>query len=100
MAALQRENEMLRNNNAVLQHHFQENMMQNALFEVERLGDVFDDPSEPPPFKYSGNTTPSASRTPTDFSFDSGSVTPLSSWTSGPNSSGTVTPSAGSMTPM
>jgi len=85
IAILRAENASLRTKNCILEQQVQHEMPQKeALFipvnpGTPELRNVWDDPSEPPPFEYRGSAaTPSASTAvPSDFGFHSGEVTPF-----------------------
>lgn len=97
IAMLRAENEQLRSKNSLLlEQQCQEETMQKALVEAEMLADVFDNPSEPPPFTYCNFAmSPSGSTgVPSELGFGSGSITPMSP---GSHSvSGTATPAESS----
>jgi len=85
IAILRAENASLRSKNCTLEQQVQYEVPQKEAFFVPvrpgtpELRNVWDDPSEPPPFEYRGNAaTPSASTAvPSDFGFHSGDVTPF-----------------------
>jgi len=101
IAMLRAENDRLRGKNVFLQHQSQEEVLRKALADVELMPDLFDDPSEPPPFEYWGNgSSPNGSTTvPSEFGFGSGCTTPHSLGSTSDSNSGTATPTPFAMAP-
>jgi len=84
IAMLLAENESLRSKNSILEQQTQLEVLQKEVIclpirpHSPELKDVWDDPSEPPPFEYRGSlATPSASTAVPSSFFNSGDVTPL-----------------------
>jgi len=103
IAMLRSENERLRQQNCILEKQSQDEVLRKALLEADWMADAMDDPSEPPPFQYWSKALSPASSTgvPSDFGFDSGCMTPMSTLSSSNSVSGTATPRVqGGMAPI